>query len=187
MAQRPGPDACFDVPRLLTHPVVVLAIALWWLNDHVLKAAFGNALTGKLSDVTGLIATPAVLLGLLWLFGVRPGRRLAGTLAAATAFGLAAINLSEAAADSYRGAFALAFGAFAHGVDLLGGAPLRFGEAQLTMDPSDLFTLPAALVTPCIAERQAQGDRRPSSSRERRTTGRLRRTSRREQASPTDG
>ena len=42
--------------RSLTHPVLLAATALLLLNDHVWKAAYGNALTGKLSDVAGLLA-----------------------------------------------------------------------------------------------------------------------------------
>lgn len=41
---------------LLGTPVFVAAIALLVLNDFVLKAAFHNALTGKLSDFAGLVA-----------------------------------------------------------------------------------------------------------------------------------
>jgi hypothetical protein len=41
---------------LLTSPSFVLAVATLALNDHVLKPAFGNWITGKLSDVAGLLA-----------------------------------------------------------------------------------------------------------------------------------
>jgi hypothetical protein len=40
----------------LTSPAFVLAVALLLLNDWVLKAAVGNWLTGKLSDLAGLFA-----------------------------------------------------------------------------------------------------------------------------------
>ena len=40
----------------LTHPALLLTTAVLLLNDHVWKAAYGSALTGKLSDVAGLLA-----------------------------------------------------------------------------------------------------------------------------------
>jgi len=42
--------------NLLATPLFVVSIALLALNDFVLKAAFHNWLTGKLSDISGLIA-----------------------------------------------------------------------------------------------------------------------------------
>src|SRR6185436_5470958 len=51
-----------DVPggRLL-HPVVLASIALFVVNDHVFKPAHPGWLTGKLSDVAGLIFFPVLL------------------------------------------------------------------------------------------------------------------------------
>ncbi|PJJ80402.1 hypothetical protein [Mucilaginibacter auburnensis] len=42
----------------LAHPAFILAVFLLLLNDWLLKQTFGNSLTGKLSDVTGLFAFP---------------------------------------------------------------------------------------------------------------------------------
>ena len=42
-------------PSLLLHPVFLLSLLLLVLNDAFWKPAFGNFLTGKLSDVTGLL------------------------------------------------------------------------------------------------------------------------------------
>ncbi|MEO0468321.1 MAG: hypothetical protein AAF206_01775 [Bacteroidota bacterium] len=42
----------------LSHPVFILSVILLILNDWVFKAAFHNALTGKLSDFAGLFAFP---------------------------------------------------------------------------------------------------------------------------------
>jgi len=45
-----------DVPGgLLLHPAVLAAIALFVVNDHVFKPAHPGWLTGKLSDVAGLV------------------------------------------------------------------------------------------------------------------------------------
>lgn len=42
--------------RLLLHPLYLLALFLLLVNDHYLKAAYGNWITGKLSDFAGLFA-----------------------------------------------------------------------------------------------------------------------------------
>ncbi len=49
----------------LTHPILLVAVALLLLNDHVLKAAYPGGVTGKLSDVAGLLAFAWVLTALL--------------------------------------------------------------------------------------------------------------------------
>ena len=41
---------------LLRSPLLLLAVGMLLLNDFVLKAAFHNWVTGKLSDVAGLAA-----------------------------------------------------------------------------------------------------------------------------------
>ena len=57
---------------LLRHPVALIALAAWLLNDHVLKSAFGNEWTGKLSDGAGLIVFPLLLLSVCtWLIPSR--------------------------------------------------------------------------------------------------------------------
>jgi hypothetical protein len=48
--------------QLLRSPLFLLGLALLLLNDFVLKEAFGNALTGKLSDFAGMFIFP-----LFWL------------------------------------------------------------------------------------------------------------------------
>ncbi|MDP9814116.1 sialidase family protein [Spirilliplanes yamanashiensis] len=45
----------------LGHPLVVLALALLLVNDHVLKAAHPSWWTGKLSDAAGLVLAPPLL------------------------------------------------------------------------------------------------------------------------------
>ena len=60
----------------LLHPLSLLALVLLLLNDHVLKAAWPSLLTGKLSDVAGLVVFPLVVVA-AWetvLVGVRRWR-----------------------------------------------------------------------------------------------------------------
>jgi hypothetical protein len=45
----------------LLHPVAIAAVALLILNDHVLKSVAPGAVTGKLSDVAGLVFFPLAL------------------------------------------------------------------------------------------------------------------------------
>lgn len=51
----------------LTHPVTLLALVVLLVNDHVLKAAWGNAVTGKLSDFAWLLVAPPLLATLVVL------------------------------------------------------------------------------------------------------------------------
>ena len=66
----------------LTHPILLVAVALLLLNDHLLKQASPGWLTGKLSDVAGLLA-------FAWLWAaLLPARHRWRTLAfAGTALG----------------------------------------------------------------------------------------------------
>ena len=131
--------------RGLTHPVAVLALAVWIVNDHLLKSAFHNEVTGKLSDVASLIVFPLLVVtayDLLHRAGTAHNRVL--TLAAvATAMVMATINLFDVAAEAYRvGLAALQYPLLAITRGELG--PLH--RVRLTMDPSDLLTLPAIAV-----------------------------------------
>lgn len=49
----------------LLHPAFLLALAVLLLNDHVLKEAFASPITGKMSDVAGLVVLPVLLTTLL--------------------------------------------------------------------------------------------------------------------------
>ncbi len=42
----------------LSHPVTVVAALVLLLNDHLLKHAWPGPVTGKLSDVAGLVVAP---------------------------------------------------------------------------------------------------------------------------------
>ncbi len=121
-------------PQPDLRPVQALVTGTWWAalailiaNDHLFKAAAGGLptagfVTGKLSDLAGLVVAPALLATLL---RVRSRRGLFGShLAVAVVF--AAINLSTTAAAAWTawlGLFGLAW--------------------AITVDPTDLLTLPA--------------------------------------------
>lgn len=88
--------------------VPMLAVATLAINDHVLKAWIPGVLTGKLSDVAGMVFFPLLLLALLEpMLGRRlRGRRHAIAAAAITAVGFAAIKVWPAATTGYSYAWA---------------------------------------------------------------------------------
>lgn len=117
--------------RALADPRFLLAIGVLAVNDHWAKAAHANWLTGKLSDLAGLLVV-GVLVRLA--LGPRARGRL-GLVALGLAFGLlktvpAATAAAIVAAD----------------------AVLPWSNAIVT-DPTDLLTLPVLLAVGPIVER----------------------------------
>jgi len=123
------------------HPVTLVAVAVLVVNDWWLKPRFGpSAVTGKLSDLAGLIFAPLVLSAAIGLalhalagLGARVdpslSRRRLVACTAATGAVFAAVKLSPAAA-----------GALAALISRLGR------PAEIYLDPSDLLCLPALAV-----------------------------------------
>ena len=92
----------------LLYPVPLVALVLLVANDHWLKAAFPGFVTGKLSDVAGLVLAPPVLQAAWelarWSTG-RPWGPSGGVLrfaVMAVALGFVAIKTLEPAAELYR-------------------------------------------------------------------------------------
>ena len=54
-----------SLATVMRHPAVLGSVALLVLNDHLLKQAYPGWLTGKLSDVSGLVFFPVLLAMLL--------------------------------------------------------------------------------------------------------------------------
>jgi hypothetical protein len=132
--ERPG--------EALLHPVALAALVLWVANDHWAKAAHGGLVTGKLSDVASLIVFPLIPVAILSLWR-RPSRAWILFWIVATGMVMATINLFEPAAWIYRHGLAVAQWPFraVFSLGLPGHSPVH-----LTMDPSDLLTLPALLI-----------------------------------------
>ena len=134
-----------ELERLLLHPVVLASLALWALNDHVLKDALHDGFSGKLSDVTSLVVAPvlgAVATAQLGIARARP-MLLVVVWSLVMAFVMASINTWEPAATAYRVGLAALQWPF-RCLAALSVRPL--GQVCLTVDPSDLWTLPCALV-----------------------------------------
>ncbi len=120
-----------DLRRAFAHPLWWVALALLAANDHLFKGAgvLPTALTGKLSDVVGLLVAPVLL---AVLCGVRHrGGWIAAHLAVGAGF--AAINLSPAIARAVEAA-SLA-------------TPFPW---MITVDPTDLVTLPMLAVSAVV-------------------------------------
>lgn len=128
-------------------------LALWILNDHILKSAFANTWTGKLSDIASLAVFPLLPLcayELAWAFRgrVAHGSRILLHLSLfATGAVMVGINLSDGCAELYCVGLGVAQWPFRAlwGVLLEDGAP-PLQRVLLTMDPTDLWTLPALVV-----------------------------------------
>ena len=108
----------------LTHPLWLGALALLVLNDHALKGAglLPGWLTGKLSDVAGMLVAP-LLLAVIAQVSSRHGWALAHV---AVGVVFAAIKLSDTAAQAFETLTAL--------------TPFPW---VIVVDPSDLLALPA--------------------------------------------
>lgn len=144
--------------RLLGHPIVVACLACWALNDHVLKAAFHNEWTGKLSDIACLVVVP-VLLPAAW--EAITGRRhrhavVYGALVGAAV--MVTINLFEPAARAYEIGLGVAQWPTRAIASMMqaGGLP-SLREVVLTRDPSDAWTVFAVLVPIGLSHRSMTG------------------------------
>lgn len=134
----------------LLHPVPLLAILVLLVNDWLAKPsqAVPAWLTGKLSDLAGLVAAPLVTTAALdcalWLvsrlgprldFSLRRGRLIGAVLACGAAF--AAVKLSPAAA---------------HGLERAAGW-IGFNW-HVASDPTDLVALPGLAVAAWLGRRE---------------------------------
>jgi hypothetical protein len=135
LTERPG--------RALLHPIAIGALVLWIVNDHYLKRAHGGVVSGKLSDVACLIVVPLLAIAAIELWRGRTSRRLMIACIVATGVVMATINLFDATAWLYR--WGLGTAQWPLRVVMTGELP-AIHPARLTMDPTDLLTLPALLV-----------------------------------------
>lgn len=110
-------------------PLPLAAVTLLAVNDHLLKAAFHNTLTGKLSDIAGCFFLPLYVSALLALTKWPLRARL--YVGAAITTGLfASVSVSRAAAD-----------AVCRWVELV-STPLGYPHMWIASDPTDLICLP---------------------------------------------
>ncbi|WP_433537035.1 hypothetical protein ACQPZK_04245 [Micromonospora sp. CA-249363] len=111
----------------LCHPVTVVGLVVLVVNDHVLKAAYPGLVTGKLSDVAGLVLAPPLVAVLLTLLVPRmPARGAALGGLVAVGAGFAVVKSSGYAAELASSAWTV-----------------LAGPSLVRADRTDLFTLPA--------------------------------------------
>jgi hypothetical protein len=140
----------------LLHPIALAAIALLVINDHVLKGTAPGVLTGKLSDVAGMIFFPLFLAAVLELFGARH-RRLVLGCAIATGIVFAATKTIPIAADAYRyGLGAIQWPFHALFAIVRGHASPSFAPVAMVMDPTDVIALPALIVPVWLTSRSSR-------------------------------
>ncbi len=135
----------------LLHPVPLAAIGLLLVNDHLLKAAWPGPLTGKLSDVAGLILFPLVLVA-SWEFArtglgrpVTVGLGASVVAVVTTGVVFAFVKLDPIGADLYRVGLGIAQWPFAAAIAVLTAQPIpQLGQTvSFVADTSDLVALPA--------------------------------------------
>jgi hypothetical protein len=141
----------------MLHPVCLLALGSWWLNDAVLKARYHNWLTGKLSDLACMVVFPVLVLAVLQvvrsLGRVRWEPRREHVLLTVLGVGLlfAGINLSASVGEVYRQVFTWVLYPFLLAFEGSGRMPI----ISHTQDATDLITLPALYfayrLVPCRA------------------------------------
>jgi len=147
---RPAPRRGDALDRL-THGVPIAALLLLIVNDHVLKPNHPGWLSGKLSDVAVLALLPYLFVALADLVAIGiprlpgPGRRAAVIGVAFAVVLFTAIEVVPIAGDAYRWGLGLAQWPVRAVIALLASSSLPgVLPVQLTFDPSDLLTLPAA-------------------------------------------
>jgi hypothetical protein len=140
---------------LLLHPVHLVAMLLLGANDHWFKTAWPGPITGKVSDVAGLVVLPIVLISGAELIRRRPISWLAAAaVSVACALGFAAVETWPAATNAY----AVGLGWLQW---LLSGADGTALSVRVTADPTDLLTLPAAVI-PAVLTRRPDKKRAPT-------------------------
>jgi hypothetical protein len=137
---------------LLIRPLAVVALMVLIVNDHVVKHRWPGPLSGKLSDIAGLVFLPVLVISLCELAraAVRRPWRVgdSGVLAVVTlvAVGFAATKLSTAVSATYG--------------DMLGWLrwPLtgHWSHVAISRDPTDVLCTPAAIVVWIESRRQRE-------------------------------
>lgn len=147
----------------LLHPAPLLSLVLLGVNDHLLKARWPGPITGKLSDLAGMICFPLLLVALQELVApgpepFRPSRRALRVACAATGLGFALVKTWTPAGALWAWTWGtlqwplLALLSLAHARALPPLAPVA-----LVRDPTDLVALPLILLALWVGGRRVGG------------------------------
>lgn len=145
----------------LLHPVVFVALAVLALNDQLLKAAWPGFVTGKLSDIAGLIVAPLALQA-AWEVGSwsvgrwrGPSSTVLAVSIVAVGLAFAAIQVWEPATDAYRWGLGAAQWPFRVLAAAFAGAPPPdMAPVTAVADAEDLVALPALAITWWLGRRR---------------------------------
>jgi hypothetical protein len=145
----------------LLHPIALGAIALLVLNDQVLKRVAPGLVTGKLSDVAGLVFFPLFLVALVEvgqsLLGNwrGPSHRVLIGACVATGIVFTLVKTTPLGEQVYEQGLGLLQWPFAALDAVLAGQALPTAYAvQSTQDATDLMTLPAVGVAYLVGRRR---------------------------------
>jgi hypothetical protein len=110
----------------LGHPVTLLSLVVLVVNDHLLKDAYPGLVTGKLSDLAGLVVAPPLLalVATLLLARLRAQLAAAGSVAA-TGIGFVAMKATSSGATAGSAVWSVVN-----------------GPSVILADLTDLFALP---------------------------------------------
>lgn len=126
-SDRTSPGAAGAALAWLGHPATVVALITLVINDHLLKAAHPGLLTGKLSDVAGLVLAPPLVAA----FAALALPRLPARAAAGLGLGLVGVGFTVVKTSGYVAAAASS------------AWTLVSGPSLVRADRTDLLTLPA--------------------------------------------
>jgi hypothetical protein len=146
---------------LVLHPLSLASLVLLIVNDHFLKEHYGGPLTGKLSDIGGLVFFPVLLVSAIevvrFAVGRRPWRLLIRGLTACVIATGSVFTLAKTwppATTFYRlgtGVAEWPVVALLHG----GGMP-RLPTAHLVRDHTDLLLLPLLVIPWWLGKRRIE-------------------------------
>lgn len=149
--------------EFLLRPSVLLSMVVLVVNDHSLKERWPGTVTGKLSDVAGLVFFPVVVLTLLEvglrlvrLSGRWPIERLLWLVTIASAIGFTVVKTSPAAAAGYSEALGWMQWPVRATLAVVQRATIP-DQHPITVrsDPWDLLALPAVLWALHLTRRDA--------------------------------
>jgi hypothetical protein len=146
----------------LLHPLALAALALLILNDHLLKAMLPGLLTGKLSDVAGVLLAPLVVVAAIEIGSAAigrqtsPGRR--GLIAICTLVAVAFAVVKTTPVGAVALGSVLGIGQWLGGVlaSPLLGMPPPPAVADVVVDPTDLVALGSIVAALAISLRRCR-------------------------------
>jgi hypothetical protein len=148
----------------MLHPVVIGAVAMLIANDQFLKSVAPGVVTGKLSDVAGLLFFPLLIVAAVEIVAALRGRwrqpsdRVAVAAVVATGLVFAAVKLFPAAEGVYELLLGIIQWPFQTAAALLAGRAAGPPVAvELSRDPTDLVALAALWVPFHLGRRRAEG------------------------------